>query len=101
MYTLSNRPATPRGLERTLNPVSPNALVPMGLMQSPAGVIMFDTELRIVWVNEAAERLTGGPPATEWAGCRLGEVVSSVDADLIERSLQGCWRPVSRCSGSR
>jgi Stage II sporulation protein E (SpoIIE)/PAS fold/GAF domain len=75
-------------MERTLNPVSLDALVPMGLMQSPVSVVMFDTELRIVWVNEPAERLPGGPPATEWAGCRLGEVLPGIDAGLIERSLR-------------
>jgi PAS domain S-box-containing protein len=76
-------------LERTLNPASLNALIPVGLMQVPVGVVVFDTELRIVGVNEAAERLTGGPPATEWAGRRLGEVLPGMDADLIEQSLQG------------
>src|SRR5258708_38824321 len=60
----------------------------MGFMQVPVGVVVFDTELRIVEVNEAAERLTGGPPATEWAGRRLGEVLPDIDADLIERSLR-------------
>src|SRR5215469_2090563 len=88
MYILSNRPATPSGLKRALNPVSLDALIPMGLMQSPVGVVMLDTELRIVWVNEAAERLTGGPPATEWAGHRLGGVLPGMDAGLIERSLR-------------
>jgi PAS domain S-box-containing protein len=72
-----------------LNPASLNALIPAGLMQVPVGVVVFDTELRIVGVNEAAERLTGGPPAMEWAGRRLGEVLPGMDADLIERSLQG------------
>src|SRR6516162_7616720 len=57
-------------------------------MQVPAGVVIFDTELRIVGVNEAAERLTCGPPATAWAGRRLGDVVPRIDADLIERSLR-------------
>jgi hypothetical protein len=60
----------------------------MGLMQFPVGVVLFDTELRIVGVNEAAERLTGGPPATEWAGRRLGQVLPGIDAGLIERSLR-------------
>jgi Stage II sporulation protein E (SpoIIE)/PAS fold/GAF domain len=80
--------ANPSGFERTLNPVSSDALTPMGLMQSPVGVIMLDTELQIARVNEAAERLIGGPPATGWAGRRLGEVLPGMDAGLIERSLR-------------
>src|SRR5260221_5066346 len=60
----------------------------MGLMQSPVGAVMLDTELRIVLVNEAAERLIGGPPATGWAGRRLGEVLPGMDAGVIERSLR-------------
>src|SRR5258708_4004551 len=88
MCTLSNRPTIPGGLERTLDPASLPALIPMGLMQVPVGVVVFDTELRIVWVNEPAERLTGGPPATEWTGRRLGRVLPGMDADLIERSLR-------------
>jgi len=68
--------------------VTPDALLPMGLVQSPVGVVMFDTELRVVWVNEAAERLPDGPPATRWPGRRMGDVLPCIDADLIERSLQ-------------
>src|SRR5260221_7137341 len=86
--TLSNRSTTPSRFERTLNPVSLDALIPMGLMQSPVGVVMFDTELRVVWVNEPAERLIGGPPVTGWAGRRLGEVLPGIDVGLIERSLR-------------
>ncbi|MCW2933494.1 MAG: rsbP 8, partial [Actinomycetia bacterium] len=72
-----------------MNPASLSPLIPVGLMQIPVGVIVFDTELRIVGVNEAAERLTGGPATTEWTGRRLGQVLPGMDADLIERSLQG------------
>src|SRR5258708_23882603 len=60
----------------------------MGLMQSPAGIVVFAPELRIAWVNETAERLIGGPPAAGWAGRRLGEVRPGMDAGLIERSLR-------------
>jgi PAS domain S-box-containing protein len=60
----------------------------MGLMQGPVGVVVFDTELRIAWVNEAAERLIGGPPAAGWAGRRLGEVLPGIDAGVIEGSLR-------------
>jgi len=60
----------------------------MGLMQSPRGVIIFDTKLRIVWANEAARRSGDGLPATAWAGRRLGEALPHLDAGLIERSLR-------------
>jgi PAS domain S-box-containing protein len=60
----------------------------MGLMQSPLSVVMFDTELRIVWVNQAAERLGDGIPATGWAGRRIGEVLPHMDTGSIEQSLQ-------------
>src|SRR5260221_14281253 len=60
----------------------------MGMMRAPVSVVVFDTELRIAWVNETAERLIGGPPATGWAGRRLGEVMPGMDAGLIQRSLR-------------
>jgi len=71
-----------------LNPAYPDELIPAGLMQVPAGVVIFDTELRIVGLNEAAERLAGGPPATAWAGQRLRDMLPCLDADLVERSLR-------------
>ena len=77
----------PSGFERTLNPVSLDALIPAGLMQPPVGIIVFDTELRVAWVNQAAERLGGGTPAPGWRGRRLGEVLPGMDAGVIERSL--------------
>ena len=67
---------------------STDALMRTGLMQVPVAVVMFDSELRIVGVNAAAGRLACGPPATEWAGRRLGDVLPGMDADLIERSLR-------------
>src|SRR5258708_25342849 len=65
-----------------------DALIPMGLMQSPLGVVMFDAELRVAWVNEAAERLSGGMLTNRWLGRRLGELLPDMDADLIEQSLR-------------
>src|SRR5260370_6219255 len=62
--------------------------MPRGIMRAPVSVVVFDTELRIAWVNETAERLIGGPPATGWAGRRLGEVLPGMDAGLVERSLR-------------
>src|SRR5260370_1251996 len=71
-----------------MEPVSLDGLIPMGLVQSALGVVMFDAELRVVWVNEAAVGLSGGAAAGRWAGRRLGEVVPCMDADVIERSLR-------------
>jgi hypothetical protein len=80
----------------------------MGLMQSPFCVVIFDTQLRIAWANEAAGRLGDGIPATGWAGRRLGEVLPHLDADSVEQSLRrvlATGEPVddlevsSRCHG--
>ena len=60
----------------------------MDLRLSPRGVLMLDTELRIVWANQAAERLGDGMPAARWPGCKLGEVLPHLDTDLIEQSLR-------------
>jgi hypothetical protein len=60
----------------------------MGLMQSPRGVIVLDTDLRIVWANEAANRLGDGLPAARWPGRRLGEALPDLDIGLIEQSLR-------------
>jgi hypothetical protein len=51
-------------------------------------VVIFDTELRIVWVNQAAVRLGGGLPAAAWRGRRLGEALPRLDIGSIERSLR-------------
>src|ERR1700722_888812 len=77
----------PGELEGALGPVASKALTPMGLMQWPFCVVVFDTELRIVWANEVAGHL--GIPATGWPGRRIGEVLPQIDAGSIERSLRG------------
>lgn len=74
--------------ERTLNPVSLNALIPAGLMQLPVGIIVFDTELRVAWVNQAAERLDGFRLVSRWRGRGPGEVLPGMDASVIEPSLR-------------
>jgi Stage II sporulation protein E (SpoIIE)/PAS fold/GAF domain len=72
-----------------LDPVTLDALIrPAGLMQYPLGIIIFDTELRIVWANEAAGRLSDGLPATAWAGHRIGEILPHLDTGSIEQSLR-------------
>jgi Stage II sporulation protein E (SpoIIE)/PAS fold/GAF domain len=58
------------------------------MMQSPLGVVVFDTELRIVWANQAAGRMSDGPPAARWPGRRLGEVLPGLDVASIEQSLR-------------
>jgi len=83
-----SRPRPGVSAVKDAHPGTLDALIPMGLMQSPVGVVMFDAELRIVWVNEAAVRLNGSTPAARWPGRRLGEVLPCIDADLIERSLR-------------
>ncbi len=71
-----------------MEPVTPDALIHMGLRQSPLGIVVFDTELRIVWVNEAAGRIGDGLPAAGWPGRRLGEVLPGLDVDVMEQSLR-------------
>jgi Stage II sporulation protein E (SpoIIE)/PAS fold/GAF domain len=71
-----------------LDQVKADDLLRTGLMQSPLGVVVFDAGLRIVWVNQAAERLDACLPAGPWLGRRLGEVLSCVDVPLIEQSLR-------------
>jgi PAS domain S-box-containing protein len=71
-----------------VEPVTVDALIQMGLTQSPLGLVALDTELRIVWANEAAERIGDGRPAAEWPGRRLGDVLPGLDVDLMEQSLR-------------
>jgi PAS domain-containing protein len=72
-----------------LDPVTLEALTQSaGLVRSPLGAVVFDTELQIVWVNQAAERLGNSLPAAAWPGRRLGEVLPHLDIGLIERSLR-------------
>jgi hypothetical protein len=58
------------------------------LMQSPLGVIVFDTELRIAWANQPARLIGDGVPAARWPGRRLDEVLPGLDAASIEQSLR-------------
>jgi hypothetical protein len=79
----------PRRSGGTPDPVTLDALTRhCGLIRSPLGVVIFDTKLRIVWVNQAAEGLGDGLPATAWPGRRLGQVLPHLDIGLIERSLR-------------
>jgi serine phosphatase RsbU (regulator of sigma subunit) len=57
-------------------------------MQSPLGVVVFDSELRIAWANQAAGRIGDGLPAARWPGHRLGEVLPGLDVALMEQSLR-------------
>jgi serine phosphatase RsbU (regulator of sigma subunit) len=74
---------------RTLDPVTLEPLIRSAeLMPWPLSVIIVDPELRIVWADEAAERLGDGTPATQWPGRRLGEVLPHVDTGPIAQSLR-------------
>jgi hypothetical protein len=57
-------------------------------MQSPLGVVVFDTELRITWANHAAGLIGDGLPAARWPGRGLHEVLPSLDVGSIEQSLR-------------
>jgi GAF domain-containing protein len=57
-------------------------------MQSPLGVVVFDTRLRIAWANQPAGLIGDGLPAARWPGRRLGEVLPSLDVAPIEQSLR-------------
>jgi hypothetical protein len=59
-----------------------------GLVRSPIGAVVFDTQLQIVWANQAAGRLGSSLPAAAWHGRRLGEVLPRLDMGVIERSLR-------------
>ncbi|HEX4661147.1 MAG TPA: PAS domain-containing protein, partial [Streptosporangiaceae bacterium] len=72
-----------------MDPVTLDALIRMvGLTQYPLGVVIFDTDLRIIWANQAAGRIGDGLPATGWPGRRIGQVLPQVDTGLVERSLR-------------
>jgi serine phosphatase RsbU (regulator of sigma subunit) len=73
----------------TLDPITLDALIRSAeLMPSPLGVVVFDTELRIAWANQAAGLIGDGLPAAQWPGRRLDEVLPSLDVASIERSLR-------------
>ena len=65
-----------------------DALTPMGLRQSPVCMLIFDTDLRIAWANEAANGLGDDIPTAQWPGRRLGEVLPDLDAGPVEQSLR-------------
>jgi Stage II sporulation protein E (SpoIIE)/PAS fold/GAF domain len=88
MRSSDNTPP-PGGGERTLDPVTLDALIQSaGLMQYTLGAVIVGTDLRIAWANEAAERIGDGQSATAWPGRRLGEVLPRLDTASVERSLR-------------
>ncbi|MEU8620504.1 SpoIIE family protein phosphatase [Streptomyces sp. NPDC048623] len=56
--------------------------------QSPFGIAVYDTGLRLVRVNPALERMSG-TPAGELLGKRLHELVAGAEADAAEERLRG------------
>jgi hypothetical protein len=83
-----SRAPRPGGLPEIPGSRASDALTPMGLGQSPFCMVIFDTELRIAWANEAASRLGDGIPAAQWPGRRLGDVLPYLDAGPVEQSLR-------------
>jgi hypothetical protein len=57
-------------------------------MQSPLGVVIFDTDLRIAWANQASGLIGDGLPAARWPGHRLAEVLPGLDVASIEQSVR-------------
>jgi diguanylate cyclase (GGDEF)-like protein len=88
-----NSPAkshTPRPgeLQEIPGSLTSDALATIGLGQFPFCMVIFDTELRIAWANEAANGLGDEIAAARWPGRRLGEVLPALDAGPVEQSLR-------------
>jgi hypothetical protein len=71
-----------------VNLATAQTLIGDGFAGSPLSVAIFDSELRIVWANTAAQGPTPGLPPQDWRGRRLAEVMQQIDADAVEQSLQ-------------
>jgi PAS domain S-box-containing protein len=71
-----------------VNLATARTMIGDGLVRSPLTVAVFDSELRIVWSNTAAEEPMPGLPPQDWRGRRLAEVMRDIDADVIEQSLR-------------
>ncbi|WP_406147659.1 SpoIIE family protein phosphatase [Streptomyces sp. NBC_01012] len=75
--------------EEPADPAPVDVIGPAALIgSSPAGVAVFDTDLRYVYVNPALERLNG-LPASAHLGKHIGEVLPDMDvpADLMRQVL--------------
>ncbi|MEV6327851.1 SpoIIE family protein phosphatase [Streptomyces sp. NPDC051909] len=59
--------------------------------QAPVGIAVYDTELRLVRVNPALERLSG-TPAEELLGKRVHELLAGAEADAVEERLRTVLR---------
>src|ERR1700722_296323 len=80
------------------DPLGQGTPLAAGLMQSRLPAVIVNPELRIVWANVAAGKISGGGPAEQWRGCQLAEVLPGMDAGPIERSLRSVLqtgRPVT------
>jgi hypothetical protein len=87
-YPANSHTLHPGGLTEIPGSLTSDALAPIGLGQSPFCMVIFDTELRIAWANEAANGLGDDVSAAQWPGRRLGEVLPHLDAGPIEQSLR-------------
>ncbi|WP_351231656.1 SpoIIE family protein phosphatase [Streptomyces sp. NPDC002133] len=56
-------------------------------LTAPVGMAMFDTELRVVWVNDAMEHLSG-VLREQFLGRRLGEVLPDLDVEHTEAEIR-------------
>jgi GAF domain-containing protein len=63
-------------------------LIGDAMARSPLNLAIFDSELRIVWANTAADEPRAGLPPQHWRGRRLAEVMPEIDADAVEQSLR-------------
>ena len=71
-----------------MNLATAQTLIGDGLARSPLTVAIFDSDLRIVWANSAAEAATPCLAPQDWRGRRVAEVMQEIDADAIEESLR-------------
>ncbi|SHN04327.1 SpoIIE family protein phosphatase [Actinacidiphila paucisporea] len=84
---MPNRPSKPASGRESLN----DAVIDAVFSQSPAGLQLFDPELRLVRVNTAARRIRDFP-VDQYLGCGLGEVLRSFDvrdSAAVERAVAG------------
>jgi hypothetical protein len=87
-YPAKSHTPYPGGLMEIPGSLTSDALTPMGLGQSPFCMVILDTQMRIAWANEAANRLGDGIPTAQWPGRRLGEALPGLDAGPVEQSLR-------------
>jgi hypothetical protein len=71
-----------------VNLVTAHTLIGAAMARSPLSVVIFDSELRIVWAHIPAAGPGPGLPPQDWRGRQLDEVMPDIDAAAVERSLR-------------